>query len=259
MTKANKTGSLKTLKTTPYVFEQYVTTTMPPTAISTGSPQATFTYSASAYAPIFSGSAKVVSYKAVFGAGISGQNTTGATVTLNYQINKNGSSWKTGSTNVTNNYYYTAYFVDAPNDGDIYDIYIWSSAVSGMTFNYEFMWALPTSVDTGAKNVYNATFNISNVNASLALTGNAATTWTGNVYVGVDNGTSSTGPAVSVTNGATIPMYTPNKGLKLWTPQNTAPFPFGGVSVGYTANTGQPATLSYSYASSVSYREIYLR
>lgn len=174
-------GSLKTHGVVPYITEQSVTPTMPPTSISTGSPQYSITFSKATMSPEFTGNSQPISWRTQGVAYLCGQNTSGASVTLYYQINKNGSSWKSGSSSIVNNNYYTLYFLDNFNDGDKFDFYIWSSATSGMNYLYQGFCCFPNRVNLGAKNMYNATFTL--YQPTFTLTGHCGNSWYGNFFV----------------------------------------------------------------------------
>jgi hypothetical protein len=247
-------GALKTLTTTPYVFEQNLTPTAPPTAISTGSPQVSYTFNKSTTVPLFGGTARVKGYTSCFGFTLSGgKNTSGATVTLNYQINKNGSSWKTGNANIANNNYYTVAAYDFPNDGDVYDVYIWCTTASGMQYSYTANYCIAHQVDTGSKYMENYIFTASSITPLFSLT-SMATSGSGNIYIYPIPNLSAVSNAILYGAGTTtIPLFTSNQTNKLFGFQNTT-----GTAVCNVSSTSLCTINSNLYIPSLSYRDIRL-
>lgn len=181
-------GALKTLSITPYVNEQNLTSTALPTGANAsaipGSPQVSFTINTSTMVPTFSG-VNVLSYKPIYGLNVSGQNTSGASQTIYFNIYKNGSSYKTGNLSVSNNNYFTITMADSSFvNGDKLDFYIWTPASSGVNYFYQNINVMPSRIDTGSKNVANITYKLVTYASStyFPLTGKANAQSTGSVY-----------------------------------------------------------------------------
>lgn len=182
-------GTLKTLNITPYVSEQNVTSTALPVGANASSvpasPVFSFTVNSTTMAPTFSG-VKVLNYVGAYGFCVSGQNTSGAAQTVYFQINKNGSSYKTGSLSITNNNYWTVTLCDATIvNGNVIDVYIWTPAASGVNYFYQCTYCQPSQVDTGAKNICQVTYTCTSFQSStyFPLTGKVGSKGVGQNYV----------------------------------------------------------------------------
>lgn len=252
-------GSLKTLNITPYVNEQNITSTALPTGANASavpaSPIVTYTINVSTMAPTFSG-INALSYKSVYGISVSGQNTNGSAQTLYYQINKNGTSYKTGNASITNNNYWTVTFCDGTlNGGDRIDIYVWTPATSGMNYFYKNIFCQPSRVDTGASNIINAIFTEVSfaTNTYFPLTGKVGTKSQGNNFVYPATVSSNVG----LTTGSPMVfgLLTVNPTYKLFATQS------GDISGVYN-DIGQSAT-NYpqidcsNQVTSISYRDLF--
>lgn len=208
----NSMGTLKTLNTNPYVNEQNLTSTALPTGANASavpaSPQVSFTINTASMVPTFTGM-NVVSYKSVYSLNVVGQNTFGSTQTVYYQVNKNGSSYKTGSQTIANNAYYTVSLVDGTlANNDQMDFYIWTPATSGINYFYKSVICMPSSVDVGAKWMSNANYKFTSPTAGgyLTLTGKAGNNSSGSIYVYVANGTKNSS---TIDGNSTSPVVYP--------------------------------------------------
>lgn len=255
-----KTGTLKTLNTTPYISEQSLTPTQAPTAISTGTPQASWTFSKTGMAPYFSGNVSVLSYKPIFGINLAGQNTSGAAVTVFHQVNKNGTLSKSGSVSVNNNYYFTSGYLDAPNEGDVYDIYIWSSATTGLNYLYQNSWCSPSRVNTGVQYMSNYSITLSSPSSTIfPVAGNKVNNYTlGSVYTEPSTLATTNTFYYSTTTIGTInfPLFTSNPTLGLFL---LAGGDINGTSASIAADSSTYKMYLNYYVSSLSYREIFFR
>lgn len=251
-------GTLKTLNLSPYVSEQSDPSTALPTA-QPGTPQVSYTINTSTMTPTFSGNAGVVSYKPLYGACVSGQNTSGAAATVYYQINKNGTSFKTGNASIANNNYFTVTFEDNSNNADKYDFYLWTTASSGVNYFYQNVWCLPGRVDTGAKNLSN--FNLTLVNFAngtyFPLSGKANGNWNGNINV-----YPSTASNLSIAFGSTgtgtftLPTFTSHSTYKLYQLAGEG----NGARADIVSNASYyPSIDANLHVSTLNYREIFSR
>lgn len=169
-------GTLKTLNITPYIVEANITAVSIPTTISTGSPQLTWTIDTSVMKPTFSGT-NILSYKPVWTFAAGGQNLSGASATIFFQINKNGANYKTGNIATANNNYFTASIIDGSFiNGDVIDFYFWTTG-TGQTVTYKHNGCLASHVDTGAKNVVDIAFTTNSFISLLPLTGKVRDAW----------------------------------------------------------------------------------
>jgi hypothetical protein len=221
------------------------------------SPIVTYTINTSTMAPTFSG-VSVLSYKPVYGISVSGQNTNGAAQTLYYQINKNGTSYKTGNASVANTNYWTVTYCDATlNNGDKIDIYVWTPAASGMNYFYQNIYCQPSRVDTGAKNVVNITYNTSTFasNTYFPLTGKVGAKSTGNNYVYPTTTTGNVGVSLTGAGSFSLNLLSVNSTYKLFATQA------GDVSGVYndigTSATNYPLIDNNYQMTSISYRYLF--
>lgn len=256
-------GSLKTLTIAPWKSEQQLTPTQPPTAISTGSPQVSYTFNKDTMSPTFGGGTTVLSYKPCFAFNVGGQNTTTSAVTLYYQVNKNGTSWKSGNASITNNYYYNLSIYDGNvNDGDVYDVYFWCSATTGMNFTQQNSWVIPSKVQTGAKNLFNAVFTGGQAynSTNFPLTGTKiGVNWTGSWYAVVAMHTDGTLPQYSLTdNNSTkqlvVPFMQVYSAYGLFYPQIDS-----GTGNALNNNATQYTGYNCYFPSQIQYRELFFR
>jgi hypothetical protein len=250
-------GALKKLTVTPYVNEQNLTSTTLPVGANAssipGSPVFSFTYTKASMSPVFGGNITPLSWKPYCGYNVTGQNTSGASQTVYYNIYKNGVTWKNGSATITNNNYFTVSISDASNDGDKYDFYIWTPASSGVNYFYQNNWCLPSRVDTGAKNVVNLSFSISSL--STATNFPVAGSKIGSSFQGsaTVNMTASTLSSYSIVDGTVLALFAVQN-------QNYKLFCIG--SVDSVNNNCSNNSTSYqitqtSYPTSLSYRDLY--
>jgi hypothetical protein len=157
-------GSIKTLTVTPWTNEQSISAgTNPPASMTSGSPQATYTFNKNTMTPTFGGTALmgIKSYSTLWGGALCGKNTSGAAVATNWQINKNGTLWKSGNTSLANNNNYAVVWYDVPNDGDVYDVYLWAGSQTGMDYTYQLAWGVPIWIDLGVKTMANLSMVLS--------------------------------------------------------------------------------------------------
>lgn len=209
-------GIQRTMNIALAVAENNVTATALPTAM--GSAQYTFTYNASTLAPTFTG---VIpnSYSQVWIMAVSGQNTSGAAATVSYQINKNGTSFKTGNASITNNNYFTLSLEMPMATGDVYDFYLWTSASSGVNYIYNGCCSIPTRVDIGNKMITNSTWTISPASASFTLTGHASSQWGGALWLVLGSNTAAGNQKV-VSNNETVYLHQTHPTYKLFALQS---------------------------------------
>lgn len=253
-------GSQKSLYITPYVNEQVVTTQTLTTGTSGTmpggiTPLASYTVNTSTMAPTFSG-VNVVSYYPVYGCAVGGQNTSGASVTVWWQINRNGSNFKTGNTSVANNNYWTLSFMDSTFvNGDVIDIYVWTSASSGVNFTYKNITCHPSRVDVGSKYMINASFKLTTLTSAglLPATGKAGGTWVGNVYCFP----SATDNTISYSFGSnvTCQFLTSTTSYKAFQIQG------GEVYKNYTlatSTTQLPCIVQNNYPNPLTYRDLFI-
>lgn len=254
-------GSLKTLSTTPYVNEQNVTST--PLYVGSSStlpggisPIVTFTLNTATMAPTFSG-LKVNSYKSVFGMHVSGQNISGASQTVYYQINKNGTSYKTGNKSIPTGNYFTVGICDGSfNNGDVVDFYIWTPASSGVNYMYQNIFCIPSSVDVGAKIMFNASFNYTSLSSGyLPLTGKVNSAFAGSVFIYPANGTKNSSTIDGNSNNPIIyPVLSSHATFKLFQLQTET----SGNAITQINNsaTNYPQSVQNNFISSLSYRDL---
>lgn len=252
-------GSLKTLTISPYVNEQNLTATALPVGAGAsnvpGTPQVSFTVNTSTMVPTFSG-VKVNSYKSVYGFNVSGQNTSGASQTVYYQINKNGTSYKTGNTSVVNNNYYTVSLEDGTFvNNDKIDFYIWTPASSGVNYLYQNSFCLPSRVDTGAKNICEFTINTVVLASStyFPLASTASSQWAGACYIYTSDETNINYTGLQTNTGRTvsIPLFGVGSTFKLYYLQAE------GTNNSIVSNTGYPRMQNSVIATSISYRDLF--
>lgn len=244
-------GALKIINVTPYVSEQILTSTALPISMS-GSPQVSFTINTSIMSPSFT--TNVISFKPVYGINISGQNTSGASATVFYQVNKNGTSFKTGNANITNNNYFTLSIFDAVFvNGDKIDIYLWTAASSGVNYFYQNIFCIPSRLDTGAKSLQNLNVTLVLIANStyFPLTGKVGSSTVNNtIFFPCTSFTNSLGVSVGTT---TFPLYSPIATYRMFQSNN------GDASPRYDLNqsaTAYPYLSSNSLVSSLTYREL---
>lgn len=246
-------GIQRTMGITLKVAENNVTATALPTAMGTA--QYTFTYNASTLAPTFSG---VIpnSYKQVWIMAVSGQNTSGTAATVNYQINKNGVSFKTGNLSVTNNNYFTVSLQNVMTSGDVYDFYLWTSAASGVNYIYNGCCSVPSSVDIGTKIIDNSTWTVAQAYTAFTLTGHSGSAYNGLLFIAPGSNTSASSSTKSVSNNETIYLYQTHPTYKMFTTQGGDA---GGVTYGISQHaTNYPNTQQTAYPSQITWREITL-
>lgn len=252
-------GSLKTLNITPYIIENNVAATALPTAMP-ASPQYSVTINTTTMAPTLTG-INVLSSKQVFGIMLAGQNTSGSTTTVYYQINKNGTLIKSGSTSVTNNYYFTSSLENLAVNGDKYDIYVWASAASGVNYFYTGCFMIPSSIDTGAENIANLTFTVDAVVNHLPLTGHTGSGWAGSMYVfgssysggTVGIGATNINNAIAPGSDITFPLINISTPYKLFALQSGD---VSGVEWGmYQHATNYPYICQNMFPSKIRYRD----
>lgn len=251
-------GVLKTLNIFPYSSEQLLTPTQAPTTISTGSPQASWTFQKSAMAPYFSGNVNVISYRPLFGLALGGQNTSGVAVTVFMQINKNGIAYKSANLSIPNSNYFCVTIAEGSSDGDKYDFYIWSSATTGLNYSYQCCWCAPTRLDTGAKYLLNYTSSATSLvdNTAVLPLANAnrkvTPSWTGAVqFYPVPSNSVNVGSNI-VNSPVTIPLYASHPTYKLYSLQGLE----GAIISGLNADATSYRATNNNYIYSLSYREI---
>lgn len=256
-------GTLKTLSITPYVNEQNLTSTAlysssnAATSVPTGmTPTVSFTVNASTMVPSFSG-VNVLSYKPIYGLNVAGQNTNGSSQTVYYNIYKNGSTYKNGSSSIVNNNYWTVSLQDGSlNNGDKLDFYIWTPATSGVNYFYQNIFTIPGRVDTGAKNMVNASFTIVSLgsNTYFPLNPNkAGVNYAPSVYVYPSNAGNR---QLSISGAETdiFPLFASHPTYKLYQTQG------GDVAVNCSIGS---STTSYPYmqvnwfVSQIQYRDLF--
>lgn len=242
-------GTLKQVNISPYINEQSINSTAVPSSYVIGNTQATWTYDASVMSPTFTGNTPVLNYRPVLFLNLCGQNISGASATIYWQMNKNGVNWKSGSSSVASNYYFTIFMYDYPVQGDIYDFYIWTSSTN-VNYNYKNSYILPSRVDTGANYISNYTTILSTTisTTNFPIANKASTSWNGSVYV-----YPSTTVTVSfgISGTQSLPFMQNQATYKLFQLQAE------GTSVGLnSSSTYILTTQSNSYIASLSYRDL---
>lgn len=250
-------GVLKTMNITPYVNEQNLTSTALPVGANASSlpasPVVSFTINTSTMSPTFSG-IKPLSFRTIYGLNVSGQNTSGASQTVYFQINKNGVNYKTGNASITNNNYFTVSLCDGTlQNGDVLDFYIWTPTSSGVNYFYKNTFCQAGRIITGSNNVVNVSFSTVSfpTNTYFPLTGKVAAKSQANIYIGYyGNAFSFVGATQK-----TFPLFSPDPTNGFFTTQA------GDVSGTY-CDLGQSATnyplLDCNYQlTTLSYRDLF--
>lgn len=239
-------GTLKTITISPYVSESTLSGTIVATAKGT-TPDVTYTLSSSTDSNI---SPIPKSYIRVPIISASGQNTSGGAVTVSYQINKNGSSVKTGSVSVANNTYYTVHYNGTGVAGDVFDVYLWVSNAS-VSLIYSSLGVLPSQIDMGCKIVSQLTFTTANFPSSLTLTTKTGSNQNSNIIIYPSDSTSASFSGLSF---SPFQMLYINQTKKIYALNNGDAVPNTGTI--QTSATNYPFIFTQYYPTKITYREV---
>jgi hypothetical protein len=218
-----------------------------------GTPQVSITIQQSDL-PTFTGN-QPLSYKAIPAINVSGLNSTGGAVTVNYEIHKNGATIASGSkTSIANaNYWSVDAMCGACAIGDLIEVFLWASVTPSCTFDYYSIFVYSSSIQM-TKDKTLCKDMVSN-----ALRGNRGYTLLGSTNYIAGGLTNYTLYVMGFSiGGATGSLVAP------YFLQDATTYNFGGVYVNdsntavntFTSATKHVSFQGYSYLTSLSFREM---
>lgn len=205
-------GTLKTFNFTyPTPYESYHSTplSVPNVASLPGTPIESYTIKSTDFPTISPG------FNSVHFTGIlivAGKNTDTTAKTVNYQINKNGSSVLASSFSSTNGQFYTQTiykFMDIAVN-DVIDIYLYCSSSALINYDYMAFFIVPTQIFLTKGNIIKDTSFTIAASATLSATGTTPTVAnTANWYVYPSSNISATSYALQMSANVTGLTFNP--------------------------------------------------